>query len=94
MIVQAIKVHEGPGGTAFVLVCLESGHAQLMLVGASLMDEATWDAAVRFCWAAGWEPQNDDPDVFIASIDTEFYLLREVAHEETEEAIDVRNAHS
>jgi hypothetical protein len=76
--VQAIQVHEGPSGAAFVLVALDTGHAQLMLVGASKIDEAAWDEAVRFCWAAGWEPRQDDPDVYVGAIDTEWYVLVEV----------------
>jgi hypothetical protein len=80
--VQAIQVHEGPSGAAFVLVALDTGHAQLMLVGASKIDEAAWDEAVRFCWAAGWEPRQDDADVYVGAIDTEWYVLNEVDDEE------------
>jgi hypothetical protein len=53
-----------------------------MLVGASKIDEAAWDEAVRFCWAAGWEPRQDDPDVYIGAIDTEWYVLNEVGDED------------
>jgi hypothetical protein len=80
--VQAIKVHEGPSGVAFVLVALDTGHAQLMLVGASKTDELAWDEAIRFCWAAGWEPRQDDPDIYVREIDTEWYVLNEVHDEE------------
>jgi hypothetical protein len=80
--VQAIKVHEGPSGAAFVLVALDTGHAQLMLVGASKIDEAAWDEAVRWCWVAGWEPRQDDPDVYVGAIDTEWYVLNAVGDED------------
>lgn len=75
---QVIKVAEGPNGSAFVLVSLDTGHAQLILVGASSVDEEAWDKAVRFCWAAGWEPRQDDADFYLREIDTEWYVLSEV----------------
>jgi hypothetical protein len=79
-------VADGPGGSAFVLVAIDSGQAQLMMVGSSAMAEEVyaeaWDEAIRFCWGAGWEPRGDDPDVYLPSIDTEIYVLVEMEDEE------------
>jgi hypothetical protein len=84
---DAIRVHEGPDGAAFVLVRLDEAKmgmakAELMIVGASRLDQTGWDEAVRFCWGMGYEPRDDEPDVYLGSIDAEFYVLMELADEE------------
>lgn len=69
-----------------MLVAIDSGQAQLMMVGAAAMDDEVyaeaWDEAIRFCWGAGWEPRQDDPDVYLPSIDTEIYVLVEADEDE------------
>jgi hypothetical protein len=49
-----------------------------MVAQASELTEDGWDEAIRFCWAAGWEPKDDEPDVYVKATDTEVYILREV----------------
>lgn len=87
MVVQAIQVHQGKA-PIYVLMSIDTGFAQLVVQGASEMTEVAWDEAMRFCWEAGWEPRQDEPDFYMGSTDTELYVLVEVEDDEEEDDVE------
>lgn len=80
---------------------MDTGHAQLMICGASRLAEPdyadVWDEAMRFAFGAGWEPRQDEADVYVRETDTEFYVLVEAAEEEEDDddlELDLRDSNA
>lgn len=59
-----------------------------MVVRASEVTEEAWDKAIRFCWGAGWEPRQDDADLYVRETDTEVYVLVECEGDDEDEEVD------
>lgn len=86
MVVQAIRVTiDETDSPIYIQVDMATDRAQLVVMGASRYTEDEWDQAMRFCWEAGWEPRQDEPDITYRETDTEIYVLLPIEDDEEED---------